>query len=214
MKVPKLTKKDLIDFWNSLTLEPVIFVFSFAWSILAGAQLQTNLLMWKVCHLEKGYNETICDNLTLDEYEDIQTEVQKRVNNFDMVRYIDKQVVNVLIQAHCQSSEWIGRTPTLVYSFFAGSLSDDFGRKPLLILPVLGFTIGMVFNFINYGFIRTLPTEFFWLSSNFYQFLGGSSVYYLGIYGYGSAVTTPKNRVTVFARYDALELIGYVAGQS
>ena len=72
-------------FWKNLTLEPVIFLFTLGWSIQYGAQLQTNLLMWKVCHLEKGYENSTCANLTLDEHEDIQTDVQKRVNNFDMV---------------------------------------------------------------------------------------------------------------------------------
>ncbi len=33
-----------------------------------------------------------------------------------------------------------------------------------------------------------LPLEFFWLA-NCYSYLGGSSVYYLAYYSYGSAIT-------------------------
>ena len=75
-----------------------------------------------------------------------------------------------------------------------------------------GALIGVVFSIVNYVGIETLPTEFFYLSENWYHFLGGSSVYYLGIYAYGSSITTPTNRVKVLARYDALELVGFVIG--
>ncbi len=73
-------------FWHNLTLEPVIFLFNFAWAIEFGARLQTNLLMWKVCHIEHGFNETVCDNLSNDQYESFQNQVQVRVNDFSMVR--------------------------------------------------------------------------------------------------------------------------------
>ena len=113
-----------------------------------------------------------------------------------------------------QTKEWINRMPTLIYSFFAGSLSDDFGRKPLIVMPMLGALIGGVITIINYTFIHTLPIEFFYLADCWYYYFGGSSIYYLGIYSFGSSVTTPANRVKVLARYDAMELIGYVVGKN
>ncbi len=78
---PKLLK----TFLRSLTLEPMILMFSFAWAIEYGVQLQTNLLMWKVCHVEYKINETICDNLSDGDNDDYQSRVQKRVNDFQMV---------------------------------------------------------------------------------------------------------------------------------
>ena len=80
-KIAKLLR----DFWNQLTLEPMVLIFSFAWGLESGAKLDTNLLMWKVCHIELGFNETICQNLTADEQDEIQTTVQRRVNDFGMV---------------------------------------------------------------------------------------------------------------------------------
>ncbi len=41
---------------------------------------------------------------------------------------------------------------------------------------------------VNYLYLETLPLEFFWLA-NFSSYLGGSSVYYLAYYAYGSAIT-------------------------
>ena len=68
-----------------LSLEPVVFLVQFGRYALEGAQIQTDLLMWKICHLEKNYSESICSNLTLDEYDDINTMVQTRANNLLMV---------------------------------------------------------------------------------------------------------------------------------
>jgi MFS family permease len=102
--------------------------------------------------------------------------------------------------------------PTIFFSFFAGSLSDDYGRKPLLFWPLLGGTIGMVFHIINYTWINELPMAFFYVPDCFWYFFGGSPIWYLGVYGYGASISQPNDRVKLLARYDSLELIGLVPG--
>ena len=100
-----------------------------------------------------------------------------------------------------------------MFSLFAGSLSDDFGRKPLIIFPIAGTLIGTIFKLINYGFIHQLPTEFFFATDSWCHFFGGGPIYYLGVYGYGAMVAEPQNRVKLMARYDAMELVGSVLGK-
>jgi hypothetical protein len=34
------------------------------WSIIFGAEITTNLLMWKICHLKLDYSSEICANLS------------------------------------------------------------------------------------------------------------------------------------------------------
>ncbi len=41
---------------------------------------------------------------------------------------------------------------------------------------------------VNYLYLETLPLEFYLLNT-FYDYLGGSAVYYLGYYTYGTAIT-------------------------
>ena len=89
-----------------ITPEPLIFFITFGMVILDGAQIQTNLLIWKICHLELNYPESICSNLTLDEYNDINDEVQEKANSFLMI------------------SEWLRSAPALVWSFFIGNYSS------------------------------------------------------------------------------------------
>ena len=87
-----------------ITLEPLTFFWAFGAAILDGAQVTTDLLLWKVCHLELKYSEDICSNLT--NYEGIESEVQQRANNFLMI------------------SQWLSSGPALVYAIFAGELES------------------------------------------------------------------------------------------
>ena len=78
--------KSMVYFAKSLSIEPAIFLYSLSYSIVAGTELATNMLIWKVCRYELGFNETICENLDLEENDNFQTDVQRIVNNFQMVR--------------------------------------------------------------------------------------------------------------------------------
>ena len=69
--------------YRSLTLEPFIVLFTIVWYIPEGSQIQRNLLMWKICHIEMNYSHVICDNIY--DYEDVSSEVQVRLNDFEMV---------------------------------------------------------------------------------------------------------------------------------
>lgn len=181
------------EFFQSITIEPVVFLFQFGIFAVKGAQLPTNLLIWKICVMELGYPESVCNNLTLEENKDIESEVQKHVNHFQM------------------TSQWLGSVPAVIFALIAGSLSDDFGRKPLIKWPMIGFFISSCLAIINYRYIRELPVEFFYFDE-LYQFFGGLSVYYLGMYGYGTDITGPAERAHRLARLDGSEFIAMSFG--
>ena len=48
--------------------------------------------------------------------------------------------------------------------------------------------------------------------TNFYSFFGGTSVFYIGVYGYGTLRSKAQNRASTLARYDGFEKIGDVVG--
>ena len=76
----------MISFPIKLTLEPFIIVFIFVWYIQLGIQINRNLVMWKICHIELNYSKPICENLSAEENSQVQSIVQIRTNNFEMVR--------------------------------------------------------------------------------------------------------------------------------
>ena len=87
---------------NLITVEPVIALNRFGLGEIEGGQIQSDLLLWKICHLELNYTEEICGNLTLDEYDFINDEVQAKANSFLMVK------------------EWLIAGPALVWCLFTG----------------------------------------------------------------------------------------------
>ena len=101
---------------NRITLEPLIFLFTFGMVILDGAQIQTNLLLWKICHLELNYTEDICSNLTLDENNATMIEVQERANSFLMI------------------SEWLSAAPAFIWCLFSGKIINNFTQSTGVIL--------------------------------------------------------------------------------
>ena len=87
---------------NLITVEPAIALNRFGSGEIEGGQIQSDLLLWKICHLELNYTEEICGNLTLDEYDFINDEVQTKANSFLMFK------------------EWLIAGPALIWCLFAG----------------------------------------------------------------------------------------------
>ncbi len=51
-------------------------------------------------------------------------------------------------------SNLVGSIPGVVYSIFAGALSDRYGRKPLFLLPMAGYLLSNFLMMINYAYIE------------------------------------------------------------
>ncbi len=110
-----------------------------------------------------------------------------------------------------QSSQWITSVPLVIFSVIAGALSDVFGRKPLILFPLIGYLLNALANIVNYAFIEDLPVEFFYLNRIGY-FFGGYAVYYLGIFSYVTTVTKPTERAYRLTRLDGIETLASIIG--
>jgi MFS family permease len=103
-------------------------------------------------------------------------------------------------------SSWIAAVPLLFFSTIAGALSDVFGRKPLILFPLIGYLLSSIFNTVNYAFIKVLPVEFFYLDK-VNSLFGGFSIFLLGIYAYGTSVTKPDERAYRLTRFNVVKYI-------
>jgi hypothetical protein len=72
--------------------------------------------------------------------------------------------------------------------FVLSALSDEFGRKPLILLPLVGLLLGYLLNTVHVVFVDRLPVEFI-LTDSVAAFFGGMPIYYLGIYSYCTSAT-------------------------
>ena len=57
----------MIGILKWITLEPAIFLIVCGQHLVKGSNLQVDLLIWKICHLELNYPEDVCANITNDE---------------------------------------------------------------------------------------------------------------------------------------------------
>ena len=158
------------EIFKWISLEPAIFLLFCGQHLVRGSNLQEYLLIWKICRLELNYPEEVCANITNDEFEDINDEVQKRANNFLMI------------------SQWLGGAPPVIYLFFAGGLIDKYGCKPFFLFSLTGLLLKVTCQLINYAFIEQLPLEFFYME-NIHAFFGGSTLYNVCHYTYGTLVS-------------------------
>ncbi len=75
---------------------------------------------------------------------------------YDMFYHKQTHAVNNIIRNTNPnpSTQMLQSWPAIIYVFFAGALSDRFGRKWLICLPVIGVFVSTVFQLIHYMFIR------------------------------------------------------------
>lgn len=164
----------ILKYAKMATLEPPLFLMACGAMIIFGSQVQTDLLIWKLCTKDLNFTEEICDNLSLEENDEYEIQVQRKLQDFELVQ------------------QFIGLIPAFVYAFFTGSFTDKFGRrKILMILPPIGKLIMLVIYIFNYAFIDTWPTEVFYASAG-YNVFGGISMFWLGAYAYASDISDQK----------------------
>ena len=127
--------------WENITLEPVAFLFSlnFGFIAVAGNQLYVD----KMCQVNLNYAKEICDNVSVNpDYKDIMIENQKRV--------VALQTISRVIQS----------IPSFLYPLIAGGICDKYGRKPFIIISILGYIISTSVYLISTIWWYELKAEF------------------------------------------------------
>ena len=62
---------------KQITLEPSNFLRAFSGSVDRGTQVTSDLIIWKMCHIELNYTEEECGNLTSSGFEVIHLHLSK-----------------------------------------------------------------------------------------------------------------------------------------
>ncbi|BES94912.1 Major Facilitator Superfamily [Nesidiocoris tenuis] len=154
-------------FKPGISVEPIMASIFFALS-LAGAPL-TDLVMRQACR-EYGLDR---DNCTADK--DIDIAVQRITSNFSMYRLI------------------IATLPGGIMSLFYGPWSDTNGRKPIMILGLLG--TGLDFGILAYfSTIDNISPNWMLLAAAPAAVTGGMTLIMIGSSCYIIDITTPEQR--------------------
>ncbi|CAM1312687.1 Uncharacterised protein g6062 [Pycnogonum litorale] len=120
--------RDFLKFISKITVEPIMFTYLFARSMI-NITIVT-LFMERSCRISHGHPKHVCENMFEDpSYYAVKLEAQKSANDWIII------------------NELVVMLPAVISILFCGPWSDKYGRKPLIIVPLIGnvtYGIGLV----------------------------------------------------------------------
>ncbi len=176
---------------RQITVEPLLFLFTIASALLVICSKA--LIYHKVCI--SHYDPDLCDNVDNGSFPEQEQHVQSEASFW------------YLTETYCYE------VPSLVTSFCYGSLSDKYGRRLALVIPITGQLIScMIYilnaTFIHFSVVAILPGPL--LSGLF----GGWSSFNIGAFGVLSDITSPQQRTTRMSIAESVVYISAAMGYS
>ncbi|XP_054739941.1 uncharacterized protein LOC129245657 [Anastrepha obliqua] len=179
-------------------VEPIVFMLVFAHS-LSGTILR-NQIIYQACTTIFHYNDSICIELgtknASEQATQIETEVQPYVANLFMIRTLLESIVPALC------------------GVFIGSWSDHYGRKPLLVISMIGFSFTYIIAAVICQIAVYQPVNpwYYVLAVVPHSVLGGNCVFSVAAFCFISDVTDTKTRPYRMIFMEAFFSIGLMSG--
>ncbi|XP_060521587.1 probable peptidoglycan muropeptide transporter SLC46 isoform X2 [Cylas formicarius] len=180
------SRSGVLRYLSYITVEPSLIFYMLAFMITN--VVEQSFFVYKACHVNHGYNKTVCDNIN-NEDKNITKEVQITVSNFHLWNDI------------------FGHAGQIVLAFFMGAWSDKRGRK----LPLLLGLTGKLYYSLMLVLISTQdnwPVEYIiYIATLPMSFTGADVAIFAAAFTYLVDITTPQERTM---RVTLLE-VGYLA---
>ncbi|XP_037887492.1 proton-coupled folate transporter [Glossina fuscipes] len=207
-KMVQVTLKSLtkpFDFnikWKQLFhmfyIEPILYVLVFSHSL--SGTIMKNEIIYQTCIVVYQYNESDCIKLgtrNITGYlQEIETEVQPYAADLSMMRTLLESIV------------------PLFCGVFVGSWSDHYGRKPLLLVSMIGFSFTYVIAAIVCAISRYYPVNpwYYILPVLPHSILGGNCVFSVAAFCYISDITDTKTRPYRMISFEVFLALGLTSG--
>ena len=101
--------------------------------------------------------------------------------------------------------------PPIIFALFIGPWSDKFGRKFLIVFPLIGYVLYNVWFLINVIFYDYFTVDYLMVEVIQYWF-GGFMCLFLGLYSYVSDISDEKTRTVRIAVVDFVFFSGLSIG--
>ncbi|CAG9826862.1 unnamed protein product [Diabrotica balteata] len=158
--------------------------------------VSSNFYIYRTCYVTLGYNKSDCSQLgreTNNMTKNLETLVQPTANQIRMVFNLGQMFI------------------PLIMNLFIGSWSDNYGRKPFLIISLTGLTLSSALTTILSHF-ESLSPWIFLATTIPSMFAGGFSAAFIIINLYIADITTSENRVFRYGIYEAVMAFSSLIG--
>ncbi|XP_065368039.1 probable peptidoglycan muropeptide transporter SLC46 [Calliphora vicina] len=194
----RLKQYQWATFFHMFYIEPIVFILVFSHSL--SGTIMRNEVIYQACTTIFGYNESDCQQLGTKNVtgylQEIETEIQPYVANLFMIRTLLESIVPAIC------------------GVFIGSWSDHYGRKPLLLVSMIGFSCTYVIAAIICELSNYYPVNpwYYILAVIPHSILGGNCVFSVAAFCFISDVTDTKTRPYRMISLEAFLSIGLMAG--
>lgn len=143
-----------------------------------------NLYLFKVCHINFNYSAEFCDpkNQTSKYLNQNGNFLLNQTKNGTSLQHLSGEELINAVQIYVSQLETymaiITNIPSIFFILFLGPWSDKHGRKPLLIVPMIGFNVATLVHMLNY-YQESWPAEYNLISNAFIGFLGGQVTFHM-----------------------------------
>ncbi|KAH8359501.1 hypothetical protein KR093_007208 [Drosophila rubida] len=161
-------------------IEPIVFTLIFS-HMLTGTVMR-NEIIYQTCKVIFHYNETDCKRLddkeAGPEIHAIETEIQAYVADM----FLTRMLIESIVPAIC--------------GLFSGSWSDHYGRKPLLIASMIGFSGSGIISTVICALSRSYEINPWWytIAAIPHSFLGGMCVFTVAAMCFITDITDMQSR--------------------
>ena len=99
---------------------------------------------------------------------------------------------------------------SIIISLLIGPLSDKYGRRPVLLIPIIGHIIGQCSYLANVYFWKA-SADYILLAAS-YALFGGNTTFLIGLYSYVADTSTTESRTSRVSVVDVALLAGVLVG--
>ncbi|CAH1116536.1 unnamed protein product [Phaedon cochleariae] len=183
-----------MTWYKQITVEvPILLLF---FSITFAGSIMANLLIYRTCYVVLGYNQAQCallGNVDNNITEHLEKLVQPEANIIGTIKSTSESVFSIII------------------TMSLGPWSDRFGRKPIMVLSLLGTLLGLILISIM-SYIEYISPWYFLIAGIPSGLMGGFPTFLTVILSYLTDITTEENRGMRMAIFEAFLAIGVFVG--
>ncbi|CAL4082157.1 unnamed protein product, partial [Meganyctiphanes norvegica] len=184
----ELIYKSLSDFYSSMSLQPVMFLYALIWTIQI--EVVADMALQKVCEHNFKYPWENCQNTSQ------LPEAIKMHKESDRLMYLSHLITNI---------------PSIVLVLFLGPWSDRYGCKTTLILPFIGSTLATVIYIFN-AMQWDMSAEILILAGFPRALAGGPVTLQMAAYSYISDNAAHESRTFLLGNIVLLYMLGKLLG--